>query len=66
MARTNQFYTVKDVLREAGISRNTLYNWERKKKIPSPKRNLYGHRVYTIQEFKAVVRYAKKVFLPIS
>ncbi len=60
-----RFYTVKDVLKEAGISRNTLYNWERKMKIPEPRRNAYGHRVYSEDDLDTIVRYARKVFIPV-
>jgi DNA-binding transcriptional MerR regulator len=60
-----RFFTVKDVLNRAGISRNTLYNWERKKKIPCPKRNVYGHRVYSADDVQRVVQFARKVFVPV-
>lgn len=58
-----QFFTVKDVLKKAEISRNTLYNWERKRKVPRPKRNIYGHRVYSAEDVERIVRFTRKVFV---
>ncbi len=60
-----EFLTVKDVLKEAGISRNTLYHWERNRKIPRPKRNIYGHRVYSAEDVERIVRFTRTVFVPI-
>jgi DNA-binding transcriptional MerR regulator len=61
-----RLFTVKDVLREAGISRNTLFNWEHKNRVPKAKRNIYGHRVYWPNDVASIVHYARKVFIPIE
>jgi len=46
-------YLVKDVLKELGIARNTLYDWERTKKIPKPKRDpMSQYRYWTEVDVK--------------
>ena len=45
---SNHLYTVSDVCQALGIFKNTLYNWEKRKKIPTPRRDpMSGWRVYT-------------------
>lgn len=41
-------YTVKDVIRELGISRSGFYKWDRFNKIPKPKRDpMNNYRYWT-------------------
>ena len=61
---TSKLYTVKQVLALAGISRNTIYKWERERKIPVPHRNVSGHRVYTEEQAEEVRRYAQALYPP--
>jgi len=43
-----KYYTVSGVCARLGIFKNTLYNWERKGKIPKAYRNpMSGWRLYT-------------------
>ncbi len=64
MTATEKLYTVKQVLALAGISRNTLYKWEREERIPVPHRNVSGHRVYIEAQALEVQRYAKSLYPP--
>ena len=53
--RIKRYYSVKDVVEILGIARGTLYNWEKAKKIPRPKRNrLSNYRLYTIEDIKKI------------
>jgi DNA-binding transcriptional MerR regulator len=61
---TEKLYTVKQVLELAGISRNTLYKWEREEKIPAPHRNVSGHRIYTEAQALEIRRRAKTLYPP--
>ena len=46
-------YTVREVIKELGISRTTFYNWDRAKKIPKPKRDpMSGWRYWTESDIK--------------
>ena len=65
-APTSKLFTVKQVLELADISRNTLYKWERERKIPVPHRNVSGHRVYTEEQAEDIRRYAKTLYPPTS
>lgn len=60
----NKLYTVKEVLELVGISRNTLYNWEKAGKIPVAHRNVSGHRVYTEEELQRIREYARTLYMP--
>lgn len=49
------FYTVKQVAEALGIAKNTLYNWEMKKKVPKAKRHpMNNYRVYTEDDVKRI------------
>lgn len=46
-------YTVREVVKELGISRTTFYTWDREKKIPKPKRDpMSGWRYWTAEDLK--------------
>jgi predicted DNA-binding transcriptional regulator AlpA len=61
---TSKLLTVKQVLELADISRNTLYKWERERRIPVPHRNVSGHRVFTEEQAEEIRRYAKTLYPP--
>jgi DNA-binding transcriptional MerR regulator len=49
----NKRYTVNDLIKELGISRKTLYNWEAAKKIPMPIRDpMSKYRLYADEDIK--------------
>lgn len=54
-------YSTKDVLRKVGISRNTLFLWFKHHKIPETQRNRNGHRIFTQEDIKRILRYKNMV-----
>jgi DNA-binding transcriptional MerR regulator len=56
-------YKVKEVLERVGISRGTLYRWEEQGKIPRPKRNVSGYRVYTDDEVEKIEKFINTLFV---
>lgn len=43
-----KFYTVKEVISTLGISRKTLFNWEKEGKIPPARRDkISNYRIFT-------------------
>lgn len=54
-------YTMGQVAKEAGVTKNTLATWERNGKVPRVKRERGGNqaRAYTADERKQVVEYAR-------
>ncbi len=61
--KQKRLYQVREVLRRVGISRNTLYNWEKRGRIPMPKRNVSGYRVYTENEVKQIEKFKNMLFV---
>jgi DNA-binding transcriptional MerR regulator len=57
----NEMYTMGQVAKEAGVTKNTLAKWESAGKVPSPKRERGGNRAraYTDAERAQVLEYAR-------
>ena len=52
-----RFYRVSEVCATLGIFLNTLYNWERKNKIPKAYRDpMSGWRLYSEQDVETIKR----------
>ncbi len=58
------YVTVAEVLERLRISRSTLYNWEKSRVIPIPKRNRSGYRIYDMNDLKVLEAYAFKIQYP--
>ena len=55
------YCTVADVLKELKISKNTLINWERAKKIPRARRHpMNRYRVYTQEDIDKIKKITEK------
>jgi len=52
-----EYYRVSDVCKVLGIFKNTLYNWERLKKIPKAYRDpMSGWRLYSSKDIEQLKR----------
>ncbi len=60
----NKFYTTKEVLKKVKISRNTLFLWLKKGKIPEVARDRNGHRIFTNKDIQAILDFKHKVLPP--
>ena len=59
--KKQSFYTTKEVAEVLEITKNTLFNWERKKKIPKAKRHpMNNYRVYTKDDVEKIKRTIEK------
>ena len=58
------FYTTRDVLKKAKISRNTLFLWLKKGKIPEVARDRNGHRLFTQKDIQKILVYKNKKIFP--
>jgi site-specific DNA-methyltransferase (cytosine-N4-specific) len=63
---TSKGYTTHQVAQMAGIHRDTLLRWLREGRIPEPKRNRNGWRVFTGDEAGIIVNFANNEALPSS
>jgi len=61
---TKKYYTTKDVLKKAGISRSTLFLWLWNKKIPEVKRDRNGHRIFSKSDIDKILKFKNKVVAP--
>jgi len=60
----NKSYSTKEVLRQVGVSRNTLFLWFKHRKIPEVQRDRNGHRIFTKQDIRAILVYKNKLIPP--
>lgn len=64
--REKKYYTTKEVLARTGISRNTLFLWLKKGKVPEVAKNRNGHRLFTKADIQRIIKYKNKTILPTS
>lgn len=55
MKKNPYIYKTPDLCEALGVSRMTIYNWERRGKFTAP-RNAAGHRVFTKRQLKSIVK----------
>lgn len=60
----SRLYSTKDVIKRIGISRNTLFLWLKKRKVPEVARDRNGHRIFTEADVKRLLAYKNQLFLP--
>lgn len=51
---------VKNFADALDVSTRTIKTWEKSGYLPEPKRNKWGHRVYSKSEIKKLVEFVKK------
>ena len=61
MNMSQKLYTTKEVLKIVGISRATLYNWFRQKKVKDIARDRNNFRVFTEQDIKRILTYKNMI-----
>lgn len=49
--------TPSEICKKAGISKNTLIDWEKKDLIPKAKRDWRGWRVFSEKDLKEVIKF---------
>jgi DNA-binding transcriptional MerR regulator len=64
MTDGGDYFTTKDVLKQVGISRNTLFLWLKKGKIPEVVRDRNGHRLFTPQDVAQIVAFKDQKIFP--
>lgn len=60
-----KLYTTKDVLKIVGISRATLYNWFRDKKIKDVARDRNNFRVFNRKDIARILEYKNMIRHPL-
>ena len=55
-----KFYSTKEVLKKVGVSRNTLFLWLKKGKIPEVARDRNGHRLFAASDIKNILKFKNK------
>jgi transcriptional regulator with XRE-family HTH domain len=59
--RGKTFYKAKEVAQMAGVTRQTLWRWQRDSKIPAGRRYRGRERLYTLGEAETVHAYAHRM-----
>ena len=57
-------YRTNEVLKLVDISRNTLYNWFKKKRVKEVAKDRNGCRVFTDADLTRIRTYRDKIILP--
>lgn len=59
--RGKRYYRISEVCKMLGIFKNTLYNWEKKNKIPKAHRDpMSGWRLYSEEDIKNIKRISRR------
>jgi len=59
--KNEKHYRVSDICNILGISKNTLYNWEKKKKIPKAWRDpMSGWRIYSEKDLENIKKISRR------
>jgi len=58
------FYTTKDVIKQVGISRNTLFLWFKHKKILEIRKDRNGHRIFAKKDINTILAYKNRLIMP--
>jgi len=61
---SNNFLTTKDVLKKVKISRNTLFLWLRKGRVPEVIRDRNGHRLFTEKDVRNIIEFKNTKISP--
>jgi len=57
-----KYYTISEACKALGVFKNTLYNWEKKKKIPKAHRDpMSGWRLYTAKDIEKIRRISERI-----
>ncbi len=59
-----KYFTTKEVLKKVNISRNTLFLWLKKGKVPEVMKDRNGHRLFTMADIQNILKYKNKTILP--
>ncbi len=57
----SKLYRIKDVSVMVDRDKSTIFRWEKSGKIPSPKRDSRGWRVYTERDVKKIKKVAREM-----
>ncbi len=60
----NKSYSTKEVLKQVGVSRNTLFLWFKHHKIPEVQRDRNGHRIFALKDIRLILAYKNKLIPP--
>jgi predicted site-specific integrase-resolvase len=64
LEKGTSIYTTKDVIELIGISRATLYNWFRNKKVRDVARDRNNFRVFVAEDVKRISAYKNMIRSP--
>ena len=54
-----KYRSVKELANALEVSVNTIKQWEKEGKIPKARRNKFGWRIYTQEEFEEIIKLVK-------
>ena len=62
--KNNNYYTTKEVLKRAKITRPTLYKWLKEGKVPEVMRDRNDFRLFTLSDIKKILAYKNLIRSP--
>ena len=62
MLRNGKYYSTKEAARLVGVSRQTLCDWEKARKVKPPRKDLFsGRRLYTKKQIDTMIKMRKGI-----
>ena len=59
-----EYFSMKEAAKRVGVTKNTLFRWEKQNKIPPPKRDRNGWRVYAAEDIPKILVFKNKIIDP--
>lgn len=57
----SEIFSMGEAVKKIGVTKNTLYRWEKDNKIPKVKRDRNNHRLFTQEDIDQIIAFKNQV-----